>query len=515
MSLSRKILNIDNLSLKLDSLRKLNKKIIHCHGVFDLTHPGHIRHFQAAKALGDVLVVTITPDRHVNKGPGRPVFTEMLRAETIAEFESVDFVAINEWPTAVETIRKLKPHVYVKGKDYADSDGDETGGIISEREAIESVGGVIHFTDEITFSSSSLINEYFGVYPEQAQEFLKEFRKRHSVDEVIGLIKGLKKTKVLLIGETILDEYHYVSAIGKPPKGDHIAAQFIGEEIHAGGILACANHIANFCDSVDLITAIGRRDFMEKEAFVRSRLKSNVNLHLFFHPSAPTIIKRRFVNRTFFNKLFELYVMDDCPSPELEEKIMAYLSTRIFSVQGRYDLILVLDYGHGLLTPALIDLICGQKCFLAVNAQTNTANSGFNPITKYRGANYFCLDEPELRLAFRNKYNDINYLLARLADRVYEPGAITVTRGHLGSVTYDVANKSFFEAPVLSQKIVDTTGAGDAFLAITAPCVAKGIPMDLIPFIGNAVGALAVGYLGNRSSIEAASLFKFITALLK
>jgi len=512
MALNQKIKNLNELALILQKLKNKGKKIIHCHGVFDLIHPGHVRHFHAAKALGDILVVTVTPDHYVNKGPDRPVFAEELRAESIASLECVNYVAINLWPKAAETIIKLKPDVYVKGSDYAEADKDETRGIFLEREAVESVGGRIHFTDEITFSSSSLINEYFEVYPEPAKNFLKNFRKRYSADEVIRLVKNLKEMKVLLIGETILDEYHYVATIGKPPKGDHIAAKFIEKEMHAGGILACANHIANFCGSVDLITVIGKHDL--KEEFVRAHLKSNIRPYLFFHPTAPTIVKRRYINQHFLNKLFEVYIIDDLPSLEVETKILTHL-TAIFSEKEPYDLILVLDYGHGLLTPALIDLICNQENFLAVNAQTNTANAGYNPVTKYRRANYFCLDEPELRLAFSDKYSDVNQLLAHLAKRVSLPGAITVTRGHLGAVTYDVVNGSFFEAPVLSQKIVDTTGAGDAFLAITAPCIARGFPMDLVPFIGNAVGALAVGYLGNRSAVEEAPLYKFITALLK
>ena len=63
----------------LDEVRKKGARIVQCHGVFDLLHPGHIRHFREAKAQGDCLVVTVTPDRFVNKGPGRPVFTESLR----------------------------------------------------------------------------------------------------------------------------------------------------------------------------------------------------------------------------------------------------------------------------------------------------------------------------------------------------------------------------------------------------------------------------------------------------
>src|SRR5437867_10418479 len=91
------------------ALRGGGKKVIHCHGVFDLLHIGHIKHLEAARKLGDVLVVTITPDRFVNKGPHRPAFPERLRAEALASLACVDYVAVNEWPTAVETIRTLKP----------------------------------------------------------------------------------------------------------------------------------------------------------------------------------------------------------------------------------------------------------------------------------------------------------------------------------------------------------------------------------------------------------------------
>ena len=89
-----------------------------CHGVFDLLHIGHIKHFKEAKNLGDILVVTLTPDRYVNKGPGRPAFNEKLRLEAIAALDVVDFVALNTSHTAVVPIQKLKPNFYCKGSDY-------------------------------------------------------------------------------------------------------------------------------------------------------------------------------------------------------------------------------------------------------------------------------------------------------------------------------------------------------------------------------------------------------------
>src|SRR5436853_363146 len=110
-----KIRRIDDLARVTAAMQAQGKKIVHCHGVFDLLHIGHIKHLEAARHLGDALVVTLTPDRFVNKGPHRPAFPERLRAEALASLACVDFVGINEWPTAVETIRKLRPDFYVKG----------------------------------------------------------------------------------------------------------------------------------------------------------------------------------------------------------------------------------------------------------------------------------------------------------------------------------------------------------------------------------------------------------------
>jgi len=115
MAMKTKIRELSDLASALSNLRSQGRTVVHCHGVFDLLHVGLLRYFDEAKAMGDVLVVTLTTDKHVNKGPHRPAFTEQLRAEVLAALECVDFVAINPTATAVEAIRLLKPDVYVKG----------------------------------------------------------------------------------------------------------------------------------------------------------------------------------------------------------------------------------------------------------------------------------------------------------------------------------------------------------------------------------------------------------------
>jgi rfaE bifunctional protein nucleotidyltransferase chain/domain len=155
-----KILTIESLKDKLSTLRSHGKKIVHCHGCFDLMHPGHIKYFQASKKMGDILVVTVTPDQYVDKGPGRPVFDQNLRAESIAALECVDYVAINEWPTAEDTLRLLKPDIYVKGQEFKNL-YDKTGKIQKEHLVVNEIGAELRFTQEIVFSSTELLNKYF------------------------------------------------------------------------------------------------------------------------------------------------------------------------------------------------------------------------------------------------------------------------------------------------------------------------------------------------------------------
>ena len=503
-----KIKTLDESSDIIQVLKSEGKQVIHCHGVFDLLHLGHIRHFEAAKHEGDMLIVTVTPDEYVGRGPGRPVFNQRLRAESIAALQCVDYVAINKWPTAVETIKMLKPDVYAKGSDYANQEKDLTGEIYKENEAINSVGGRIHFTDEPTFSSTRLLNLHFDVYPEEAERFLERFRQNYSSEDIIKRLRDLGKMKVLVIGDTIIDEYHYCQVLGKSPKGTNITTKYLEEEKFAGGVLAAANHVAGFCEDVHLVTSLGRQN--SQEEFITTHLKPNIKLKIFYLEGAPTIVKRRFVQPVSFSKMFEVCFLDDHDLPEsVDQELCNYLEAKIQD----YDLVLVADFGHGFIGENIANVLCENAKFLAVNTQTNSANTGFNLITKYSRADYICIDEPEARLACHDRFSQLEDLAINITKKL-QCNRVTITHGSYDTLTY-APEEGFFKIPVFSNEVVDTVGAGDAFLSITSPCVAAGYPMEMTGFIGNAVGALKVRIVCNRSSVEPVPLFKFITALLK
>jgi len=502
-----KILALDELAVRVARLRAGGKRIVHAHGVFDLLHPGHIRHLAEAKGLGDVLVVTITEDRHVNKGPNRPAFPHGLRAESLAALAAVDYVAINHASTALPAIEAIKPDVYAKGPDYKHAADDVTGKIRDEEAAVRAHGGTIEFTEDITFSSSTLLNEYLPSYSVEVQAYLRELRSRHSLRDVIGYLDRLADLRVVLVGETILDEYVYCDQMGKSAKEPVLAMRHRSTELYAGGVLAAANHLSDFCKSVEVVTYLGAIDGQEK--FVRENLRPKVRLSPIYKNDSPTIVKRRYVEATLATKLFELYVInDDDLDAEHEADLCSLLDIRLAGA----DLVIAADFGHGLLTPASKMLLASKAKFLAVNTQINAANIRFHAISSYPRADYICINEGELRLDARNRYGAIGDLVAHLATKL-DCNRFLVTRGSRGVSYFDGPQET--DSPALTTNVVDRIGSGDAVLAITSACVAAGIPADLVAFFANVIGAQKVKIMGNRSSIERAATIKFIQALLK
>ncbi|RMG39429.1 MAG: cytidyltransferase [Candidatus Dadabacteria bacterium] len=504
----QKVKPLEDLAKIISTHRAEGKVIVHAHGVFDLVHPGHIRYFDAARREGDILVVTLTPDRYVNKGPDRPVFNEQLRAEFLSTLATVDYVAINKWPTAVETIRLLKPDVYVKGSDYSKPEDDITGGIIAEKEAIEEVGGRIHFTDEITFSSSNLLNGHLPTLPEEASTFLRRFRNKYTAGEIVRTLDLIRDLKVLIIGDVIVDEYVFCHVMGQASKSVALNARYLAKEQHTGGVLAIARHISDFCENPSLVSVLGpEKDYRD---FIKSGLGDSVECRFFDRTSGPTTVKRRFIERFRYSKIFELSFVDNRPLTREESKEVAEHIDRVID---QFDLVLVADFGHGLMDGLLIELISARARFLAVNAQTNSANTGYNLISKYPKADYVCIDQEEIRLAYSDRYGPLDILMRRVSQDL-QAKVVTVTQGASGSLIYSRDKDEFYQTPVFSEEVVDSTGAGDAFLAITSPLVARGVAPEIVGVIGNSIGAMAVKILGNKQPIQRVPLIKYLKTLL-
>jgi rfaE bifunctional protein nucleotidyltransferase chain/domain len=505
-----KVKPVERLGEIAATARAMGETVVLAHGVFDLVHMGHVRHLEAARREGTVLMVTVTADAYVNKGPGRPIFPEAMRAEMLAALEYVDWVAVNHSPTAEPVLELIRPDVYVKGSDYENHEDDVTGKITAEQHLVEQHNGKIVFTKDITFSSSELINRYLNVYDPPLRDLLDRFRTENAFSAMLELIERVRNYRVVLVGDTIIDEYQYVRPMGKAAKENIIASQFESREIFAGGVIAAANHVASFCREVEVVTALGALD--SHEELVHKSLLPNVKLTTIERPDAPTTRKSRFVDPSYNRKLFEVYFDNQQP---FDEATRARVADQVRAGIPSADVVIAADFGHGLISPPIVSLLCESSPFLAVNAQTNAGNQGFNLITKYKSADYVCLDAPEARLAVADRDSDVVDIASTILPERLNCDRIIVTHGRHGCITFDRSNGPALQVPAFTSTIVDTVGAGDAFLAVTAPLVCAGGQIDHIGFIGNAAGAIKVGIVGHRRSVDKVSLIKFITAVLK
>ena len=433
-----------------------------------------------------------------------------MRAEMLGALEYVDWVGVNHAPSAESVLEIVKPDIYVKGSDYENPEDDISGQIVQEREAVEKHGGRLVFTKDITFSSSSLINKYLNVYDPPLRDFLDRMRNGGGLNGLLDLIESVKDYRVVLVGDTIIDEYQYVRPMGKAAKENIIASQFESREVFSGGVIAAANHVASFCREVEVVTALGALD--SHEELIRSHLRPNIKLTSIMRPDAPTVRKSRFVDPSYMRKLFEVYFFNDTPFDAATEEMVA---VKAAGATKNADVVIVNDFGHGLISPRIVSVLRDNAPFLAVNAQTNAGNQGFNLITKYRHAEYICLDAPEARLAVADKYTEILEVVENKLAQCIDCDRIIITHGQHGCIIFERGNGGSVRVPAFTNTVIDTVGAGDAFLAVTAPLVKAGGHMEEIGFIGNAAGAIKVGIVGHRHYVEKVPLIKFLTAILK
>lgn len=340
----------------------------------------------------------------------------------------------------------------------------------------------------------------------EGRRFLDGFRVRHPAGVVREALAALRPLRVLVIGEAIVDEYSYCVPLGKANKDAMISTRHVRVERHAGGALACANHVAGFCGAVDLVTGLGDDG---QEAFVRGGLDASVRPRFVVRAGSPTITKRRYVSEPSLAKLFEVVTMDDTPlSTALEEALLAHLEAAL----PGYDLVIATDYGHGFLGSRTVELLAARARYLAVNTQANPGNLGFHVVTRYPRADYVCLDESEARLAARDRWSPAAELAGALRASL-RSAVLSLTRAQHG-VLVAAADGTAWEVPALARAVVDRMGAGDAFLAVSAPCAAAGLPLDVVALLGSVAGAVALGIVGNRSAVEPGAVERLLGELL-
>tara|TARA_B100000123_G_scaffold272539_1_gene255772 strand:- start:2980 stop:4488 length:1509 start_codon:yes stop_codon:yes gene_type:complete len=502
------MIDIKKIKKKISYLKLKNKKIVLCHGVFDLIHLGHINHFREAKKYGDFLIVSITDDKFIKKGPGRPLFNKLQRAEFLKGIKIVDEVVVSNQESAVDMIKIIKPNFYVKGPDYKDNTKDKTKKIYLEKLLVKKYGGVIKYTSGETYSSSNLINSTNFALNDVQKKFIDKLKKKYNFDEIVKIFNKFKSLKVLIIGELIIDQYFFGSVIGKSGKEPHLVLSEKFNEKYLGGSAAIANHLSTFCKQISLISPFG----FEKEysSLIKKKLDKKVKT-VFFKPTKlyNTIIKKRFVDQISNYKLFGSYILPNNNENQNKTKI----STFINNYNQKNSLIIVSDYGHHFIDNKLAKKIISNKNFLALTTQVNAANIGYHSLDKYYNADLLVVNENELRQELRDTTTDVKILLRKIIINKKIKNII-VTRGKHGAM---LMNKNFksFECPAFASRTIDKVGAGDTMLSITSLAVKLKLDPELALLLGSIGAAKSVETIGNKESLSFDGLERTIEYLWK
>ena len=489
-----KIESFETICKRIETFKEEGKTVVLCYGLFHFLHIGHIRYLKQAKNHGDILMVSVLSDRYVHTDEDIQ-FDENLRAEAIASLGFVDAVVINPFERIIEFIEHVRPNIFFVGfesdrKGRADIQHLDKDIALLDKWGVERV-----VMQEDDFSSTLQINRYFSNLPDDIQKYLRLFKQRYDFENLIRILKAMKDLRVLVIGDMIIDDYHYCTAIGKSSKDPTLALKYESNDVFGGGVLAIANHVAGFSHAVDLITILGEKESYED--FIRLKLNDPITPYFYYKAGAPTLVKRRFLDGYSMNKLLEVYVMDESNlDEELEKEFHEFTRSRL----PEYDLVIAADFGHGTINMNLKRLLAENAPFLAVNAQSNAGNRGFNNITKYPSADYISMAEHEIRLEMRDPAGQIRHMMNTLTHQL-NCRIISVTRGRKGSMVSDNED-SFVQVPSFSQKVVDRVGAGDAYFAVSSMAAFLDVSCELVGFLGNVAGSLAVQMMGNKKNIN-------------
>ncbi len=507
-----KIINSNFIKKNFFRNRFKKKKIVLCHGVYDLFHFGHLKHLEYAKSKGDILIVSVTADEHVNKGFGKPIFKDQIRAELISKLIFVDYVIISNQKNAVQIIHEIKPNYYCKGIEYKDKKKDITKQIYEEEKELRKYGGKIIYSNEIVYSSSQLLNENFNIFNKKQKNFISILKKDLKTNKINKVLSKINFLKTMVIGEIITDEYIFADAIGKSGKEPVLIMKPNKTEKYFGGAASIVKIIDNFSNKKNYKTTLLSYIGSDKKILnsLKKYLGNKINLKLIYKKNSPTINKIRFLDSVNNTKIFGLYNYND---EKLDEKEEANLIKKYKSEVKKNHTILVCDYGHGLISNKVAKIISKNHKNIFLNAQINASNVGYQNIQKYNNIKCLIINEKELRYELRDSENNVKYLIKKIFDR-RKYKTVLVTRGSDGILYFDGKNR-FYECPAFADSVLDRVGAGDVLLSFFAPLMSNNVNIYLALFISSIAASIKLKNFANKEIISLQDVVKHAEHLLK
>jgi rfaE bifunctional protein kinase chain/domain len=439
------------------------QKVIMCHGVFDVVHPGHLRHLMYAKSKADVLIASITADRHISKGHYRPHVPQDLRAINLAAFEMIDYVIIDPEATPLKNLALIKPDIFAKGYEY------QASGLPlktqEELEVVRGYGGEIIFTPgDYVLSSSRLID---AAPPSLRVEKLLTLMDSAGLtfDKLRRVVDSLGGQKVHVVGDTIVDTFTHTSMIGGQTKTPTISVLFEKKDDYIGGAGIVAEHLRAAGADVTFSTVLGEDSL--KDFVLEGLSKSGVKCKPVIDKTRPTTNKNAIIAGGY-----RLLKLDTLDNRSISDEIVLSLTKATAEVPA--DAIVLSDFRHGIFNRRTIPTLAKAIPDGLYKVADSQVASRWGNITEFQGFDLITPNEREARFALGDQDSGIRPLAASLYDaaqcktlilKLGDKGVLTCRHGD------HQALDSFFVVDSFVDRLVDGVGAGDALLAYSTLCM--------------------------------------------
>jgi rfaE bifunctional protein kinase chain/domain len=468
--------------------RPRTKTVIMCHGVFDIVHPGHLRHLIYAKQKADILIASLTADAHIVKGNHRPYVPQALRAQNLAALEMVDYVIIDPHPTPIEHIRLLQPDYFAKGYEYlAEGIPPRTQ---EEMRALEAFGGEIVFTPgDVVYSSSKLIELEA---PKIAIEKLVSVMDSEGLRfvDLHKALKTLETVRVHVVGDTIVDGYSDCTLLGAAAKLPAFSVKLERTERYTGGAGIVARHLRSAGAQVAFSTVVGNDELKD---FALEELKSSgVSCYPMIDRTRPTTYKERFM--TAGQKLLQVDRVDNRP---ISDRVVRTLCDSLRTVPA--DVVIMSDFRHGIFNHDSINHLVGAIPSGTLRVADSQVSNRWGNILDFTDFDLLTPNEREARFALGDQDTTVRPMALRLY-RQARCRNLILKLAERGTLTYLRAGhevRDFFALESFVDHLVDPIGAGDALLAYASLALSTTGNIVVASILGSIAAAIACQRNGN------------------
>jgi len=466
-----------------------DNKVIMCHGVFDVVHPGHVRHLAYAKSKASTLVVSITRDKHIKKGANRPHVPEHLRALNLAAFEMVDHVIIDDNAKPLENLKLLTPDYFAKGFEYTESGLPKS--TQEEKDVLTSYGGEMIFTPgDVVYSSSSLIDLAMpNIRIDKLLLLMKE--NDISFDFLRETVSNLAGSRVHVVGDTIIDTYTRTTLIGGQTKTPTFSVLYQGQDKYIGGAGIVAQHLRTAGAEVVFTTVLGDDEL--KDFAIEGLKDSGVECNPIIDPTRPTTNKNAFIAGGY-----RLLKVDTLDNRSISDSIVDDIKKAIET--ETCDAVVFSDFRHGIFnrqTVSALTEVIPSEVFRVADSQVA---SRWGNITEFKGFNLITPNEREARFALADQESTVGTLASRVVEKT-DCGTVMLKLGERGvfvlSDSLGENSNNYFSIESFANTVLDAVGAGDAFMSYATLAMLKTNSAVTAAILGSMAAACECEYDGN------------------